>query len=240
MTKPKKAQALAKPLPGEASVAKDLVDQAVQEINRLYVAKGLETARVVGEYVLKTFFDGRPENLRKRGRRHVSFRKLVEHEDLRVSHVFLWNAVRFVEQLRQLPGNIGTELPFSHHKLLLPVRDEQAKVALAKKAVENDLSTRELEEEVRKVRRGKGTKGGAGRRPLPAFVKAFARLAAIAKLAASEKIGSMTFEHFPKESASQVLHRAWKDIKALGAVYEEVRSQLAPGGEAKVPALKPE
>ena len=45
-------------LPGESDVDSQILDQAVIELNRIYIAKGLEAARAMGEYVLETFFDG--------------------------------------------------------------------------------------------------------------------------------------------------------------------------------------
>ena len=55
-------------LPGEAAVRSDLVDSAVREINRIYVGKGIEAVRAIGECVLKTFFGGRTENFDRRAK----------------------------------------------------------------------------------------------------------------------------------------------------------------------------
>ena len=156
------------PLPGETAVRRELIDSAVHEINRLYVTKGLEAARGIGDYVLRTFFDGKTQNFRKRGRKHVSFRKLAEREDLRVSHMFIWNCVAFVDQLKMLPSDLANALPVTHHTLLLPVHDEKMKVTLARKAVRENLSKRELAVEVLRIRKQKSNGGPRrGRPPSP-------------------------------------------------------------------------
>jgi hypothetical protein len=161
-------------LPGETTVRSDLVDQAVREINRIYVGKGLEAARGIGEFVLRTFFDNSMDTFRAKGKNHVSFRKLVEREDLRVSHVHLWHCVALIDQLKTLPTDLANALPVSHHKVLLPVHDEKAKVVLARKAVRENLSKRALETEVRRLRPKNGDGTRRGRPPTPAAIKAVA------------------------------------------------------------------
>jgi len=102
-------------LPGEQEADSVLLDQAVAHINQLYIAKGLETARVIGEYVLTTFFGGDTETFRAKGSKHTSFRALAEREDLHVSHVWIWRAVSVVDQLQLLPEDVAGSLPFTHH-----------------------------------------------------------------------------------------------------------------------------
>jgi hypothetical protein len=161
-------------LPGETAVRSDLIDQAVREINRIYVGKGLEAARGIGEFVLRTFFDNSMDTFRAKGKKHISFRKLVERDDLRVSHVHLRNCVVLVDQLKALPVELANALPVSHHTVLLPVHDEKAKVVLARKAVRENLSKRALETEVRRLRPRNGDGTRRGRPPTPAAIKAVA------------------------------------------------------------------
>jgi hypothetical protein len=163
-------------LPGVAEADEELLNQAVAQINHLYIAKGLETARTIGEYVLETFFEGNPENFRASGNEHVSFRKLAEREDLHVSYTWIWRAVSVVDQLRQLPEDIGQSLPYTHHTLLLPVKDEKTKLKLAKKAATEGWPKRKLSEEVAKVRAKEKGDSKAGRPPLPRFEKSINKL----------------------------------------------------------------
>lgn len=161
----------------ETSPAADpLLDDAVGYINRVVTTKGLETARLLGDYLLKTFFDNDAANVRSRSGKETTFRKLAERDDLQCSFSFLWSAVAVVEQLRLLPEGIADTLPMSHHKLLLPIKSTERKVQLAKEAIEKKLGKREFEDRVRKVqsKQSKGEK--RGRKPAPEVVKTLRRL----------------------------------------------------------------
>lgn len=225
-------------LPGEGAADEGLVNQAVDQVNRLYAGKGLETARVIGEYLLTTFFAGDSANFRERGKAHVSFRKLAEREDLYVSYSFLWNAVAVVDQLRQLPPDIAEALPLSHHQALLPLKDEKAKVKLAREAVKKHLDKRTFREEVKKVRAKENPDSRAGRPPLPAFAKAFGQLDKLVKLARTEDVTEASFEHYSREKAQQLLLDTEDKLAALQRLLEKVRAQLAV--KAKGGAAEPE
>ncbi len=60
-------------LPGQSKMDKALIDRAVEDLNAMYTAKGLELARAMGEYVLENFFGGDLTNLQK-DQSHVSWR----------------------------------------------------------------------------------------------------------------------------------------------------------------------
>lgn len=159
-------------LPGERSADPVLVDQAVWDLNRIWLSKGFETARAVGEYVLTCFFQDDTESFRARGKHHHSFRALAARDDLQVSHTFLWRAVALVEQLRVLPADLADQLGYSHHLALLPVKDLAVKIALARQAVDQGLTRRQLEAAVRQAKEP----SRAGRPPLPVFVMSVNRL----------------------------------------------------------------
>jgi hypothetical protein len=216
-----------KPLPGEDKVRSDLVNQAVSDINRIYVGKGLEAARGIGEYVLRTFFAGDVESFRCRERKHASFRELAERKDLRVSHVFLWNCVAVAEQLKALPNDIANALPVSHHKLLLPVHDEKTKVTLARKAVRENLTTKELAVEIRRVRRH-ATNGGKkrGRPPLPAVIRLLNSLGRLGVLAASKEVGTCDLDELPAEKVRTIIIDAERYLAAMHALVERMRRRL--------------
>jgi hypothetical protein len=76
--------------------------------------------------------------------RHVTFRALAKREDLRVAYTTIWYSVAVLDQLRCLPADIATALPLSHHKLLVPVKDEELKRRLAERAVQQALPVREF------------------------------------------------------------------------------------------------
>ena len=162
-------------LPGEVSVDAELVEQAAGFLRHLFMANHLDLARSTGEYVLATFFGGDSKTFRTRGKEHQSFQALAKRGDLGMSSSFLWRAVSFVDQLRLLPPNIATALPYSHQLALLPLKDEEVKAQLAEKALAEGWTRNDLEDEVKKARvRGAG-ESKAGRPELPGFVKTIHR-----------------------------------------------------------------
>lgn len=213
-------------LPGEQTVDTAALDDAVQELNRLYVAKGLETARSIGEYVIARFFGGEPEKFHERSGGHVTFRELAERADLLPSHSFLWKACAVVEQLRLLPPNVAEALPFSHHALLLPVKDTAAKLQLAQKAVDKGLSKRALEAEVKKVRKRKEGETRAGRPALPVFVKGLTRLKAAVALATSEDVGADAFATYSPSKAKVLLEQLNEHVAALTELRSKVEAAM--------------
>ncbi len=171
-TRPTNAEtAIARVLPGEDTVDEQMVDNAVVHINGVYVAKGLEMARAIGEYVMTTFFGDDPEVFRSRGNNHITFKELGKRDDLHVSSMFIWRAVSVVRQMRVLPGPVAETLPYTHHTLLLPLKDEETKRCLATRASEEKWPKRKLEEEVRRARKEEPRRSKAGRPPLRAFQK---------------------------------------------------------------------
>ncbi|MBI5486153.1 MAG: hypothetical protein HY905_02350 [Deltaproteobacteria bacterium] len=216
------------PLPGEKGIRQELIDAAVREINHVYVSKGLETAKWIGDYVLQKFFDGKSETFRRRGMKHISFRKLCVREDLNVSHAFLWNCVGLVDQLKELPDDIANALPVSHHTALLPVHDEKVKLTLAKKAVRENLSKRELAAEVRKVGRSNGNGAHRGRRPMTPTARLVSGLGQLAVLARSHKTGSDDeLASMTPGKLNFLVGEADRHLAALKAFVERVRRQAA-------------
>lgn len=213
------------PLPGEAVDDPELLDRVVNHVNRLFLAKGLETAREVGEYLLRQFFGGNPENFHQRGRKHVSFRRLAERKDLQPSYSFLWSACAVVEQLRLLPANLSETLPLSHHKLLLSVKDRATKVRLAQLAAERGLSKRALEEEVRTLRSRTGVR--AGRRPLPSVVKGLGRLTSAVKFATDGAVTAESFSDSPHGTAENLLAELNDNIEALQILKRQIQEAMA-------------
>ena len=80
-------------LPGELCEDVELVDRAVDEVNRLVNQGVLQTALAVGRYVVDHFFGGDYELFRRREAGHVSSRALAARERLTVTAADLWTAV---------------------------------------------------------------------------------------------------------------------------------------------------
>jgi len=179
-------------LPGYGDVDDALVRRAVSDLNRIYAAKGLETARAMAEYLLGNFFGGDIDNFELAGKKHVSYS-------------FLWYSLAVLHQLRLLPDDVGAALTFSHHKLLLPVKDEQVKVDLARKAVVENLPVRALALEVRKIRAKASSAIRVGRPCLPIFVKGMGRINKAIEFATSEPLPDDPFASYDLEKAKELL-----------------------------------
>jgi hypothetical protein len=185
---------LAPKLPGEGAVDEELLNHAVAEINRIYVSKGLEMARDLGNYVVDVFFGGDVGSFGRREKHHVTFRALARHDDLRVSYTTIYYSVAILDQLRLLPDDLAEALPVTHHKHLVPVRDAEMKVELAARAVDENLSSRAFAEVVKEARAAQAIPRRGGRRPLPESLKALRRLNEAIASAASRPITPESLE----------------------------------------------
>jgi len=135
----------------------ELVDRAVEDLNSIYTSRALETACAIGRYVVEHFFHGAAVGFRRYGDKHASFRALGRHPGLRFAASYLWTAVAVLDQLTEMPDDIGRRLPLSHHRLLLPVKDRPLRLTLARRALDDGLSKRQLAREVQRARGGRDT-----------------------------------------------------------------------------------
>lgn len=207
-------------LPGATELAPDLLDRAVEDINRIYRAHGLETARAIGEYVVTTFFAGDLDAALRHSRTHATWRALAGRDDLLVSYSNLWSCVQVLDQLHRLPEDIGAALSVSHHRRLLALRDEDARARLAEAAVAEDLTVRELEERIAAQRAETQVGERRGRKPLPRIVKAIRALRRVDlsdEVASQEEIGALR-----EEQAAEVLAEIDGQVRALEALRERI------------------
>lgn len=149
------------------------LDQAADFIARHKTLRGAELARVVGEYILETFFDGDYEEFCRKSRsKPVRFRSLAARRDLGVSTGRLCLLVRISRQLRELPRQQADSLSLSHHRALLPLHDAGHKRRLADAAHRGRWSSHRLEQEVRRHL----ASCRVGRKPVDSFVKSVRQL----------------------------------------------------------------
>jgi hypothetical protein len=214
-------------LPGEREEDHVLIDQVVQYVNGVHAVKTLEVVREIGEYLITTFFSGDPENFHSHGRKHASFRKLADRDDLNVSYAWLWNACAVVDQLRLLPEDIRGSLPYTHQRLLLTVKEPDAKVRLARKAVKEGLSKRVFATEVQKTRDRKKGESQAGRPPLPEFAKGFTRLKAAVELATSKEVTADAVEYYKPDKTRALLKDLEDQIESLLALSQQITGAIA-------------
>lgn len=208
---------------GADAVDEALVDEAVHRLNNVAQIKGLETARAVAECVIDLFFDGRAEVFFARGKSHLSFLALKQRADLQISYNFMWNACAVYDQLRRLPQAIGEALPLAHHKLLLPLKDDDKKRELATQAVAQGLTKERFAQEVDKAKKELGMPVRLGRPPLPAFVKGFGKLAALVELVESEEVTAEAVAAFGEAETAALLAEVDGLLGRLGVVVERVR-----------------
>jgi hypothetical protein len=153
----------------DSMAEQDAVDVAVGFINERTTKAGLTLAREVGEFVLTAFFGGDFDRfVDPRPNKPVSFRRLLEREDLLLPPSTIYTFVRVARQLRELPSDLAERLSLSHHRALLPLKSSSQKTALARQALAEGWSKADLERRVR----GEQPKALRGRKPLPSFVKA--------------------------------------------------------------------
>jgi hypothetical protein len=206
-----------------------LVDEAVAEVNRLYLSRGVDTGRLIGEYLLGRFFGGEVVLYHACVRRHLSFDALRNHADLRVSASFLWYSTAVAAQFRQLPPELAQALPMSHHRVLVHVHDPAQKVELARVAVDGGLSKRALEQRVRQLQRARPEQTRRGRPALPAFVKAFHQLGQVRDEAISERLTAADLRHLSRAELTRLLDAAEDALCALDETIDAVREVIANG-----------
>ena len=211
-------------LPGEELVDAQLLDEAVADLNQIYTTKALETARLIGKYILERFFGGDLNAFRSQGRRHVSFRMLAARPDLKFSYTYLWTCVAVVEQFDNLPHDLAEALPLSHHRMLLPIRDPQKKVALAKRAVTEGLSKRAFAEAIRPRRTPKGSKRpilSPGQHPI-------ARALTQIKTVLNEALASPGFDDLdgmPAAETATVINELEYEVEKLSQLLRTLRNR---------------
>ena len=202
-------------------------DGHLSQVNQLSQNRGLQGATKLGRYVLDTFFDGSPERFRQEGKSNQNFRTVVQSPKLKASYSLLYYSVAVTEQLEQLPKNVGKKLSFSHHKLLLPVRDPRTKEAFARKVVTESLSVRGLREVVARHRVEQASRIRRGRPPLPDFVKALNRLPRIVEqMDDSDLENERLFDRYSPEQATALLERTREDLSKLHQLLTQIEGRI--------------
>lgn len=216
------ANSVAANLPGEVAVDAALVAEAVQKVNQIYGDGARATAKAMGEYLLTTFFGGDLDGFRSKKTKHVSFKALADHKELKFAHSALWYSVELLEQMRTLPEEIGTALKMSHHRLLIPVKDAAIKAKLANEAVESRLSKRDFEKRIREVRLEENDGNHLGRPVLPGWAKGIGTIKAAIEAAGADEIsGDSVFEHRREKAQSRL-----EEVEAATIMLSELKERL--------------
>jgi hypothetical protein len=156
-----------------------LVAEAAKHIKKTLEDTVIRGATEVGTYLFEKFFDNDVERVRSHNpQKSASFRKLAEKcgtPELPVSKTWLSNAVGVAVICKGLPAGASyRQLPPSHQSVLLPLREPKRVEVFAERAVNKDLSVRDLRDVVqREVAKTKDE--GRGRPPKPLIVKTLDR-----------------------------------------------------------------
>ena len=118
--------------PTDRVVAKldDPIERTIEELRQLSRTSALQFAIQVGTIIVERFYGSDPEQWRRRGPKHASFRKLAAHPSLPFSPGALYRAVAIYELTRRLAGQESVRhLGCSHLRAVLGLRaDEQSRL----------------------------------------------------------------------------------------------------------------
>ena len=139
----------------EVAVDEKFIDQAVKDINEIANKTLYSGMMEIGQYVLEKFYDNDIEKASsKNPHKPDSYKKLCEREDLVLSLASLSMAVRVAGQEKFLEyEKVDTKkLTYTHKSELIKIDKNESKIKLAKKCIDENWSTRELAEEVKKAK----------------------------------------------------------------------------------------
>ncbi len=122
----------------------DRVERAVATINGIVASKSLEAAVEVGRYIVAEFYSGDLENFRAHGRKPVALREIAAHPDMRLSITWLSCAVAVGASVEELRDPDVLKLGLSHHRELLAVTDRDQRLELARRAMAESMTVREI------------------------------------------------------------------------------------------------
>ncbi len=205
------------------------VDEAVRFINERTILSGLELARVVGEYVLDSFFNGDYGTFTDPSRsKSTSFRALLDRDDILLGGTTVYRFVRISQQLKLLPADIATRLTLTHHRALLALPDGESKGTLARRALEEGWSSQVLEAEVRKLL----PKSRAGRKPAPALAKGIRRVREGLDLISEDAVTGDDLRRFGLEKSSVLAAQLDESLERLAKLKKAVDDALSDAASA--------
>ena len=118
---------------------------------------------------------------------------------------------------------MANSLPVTHQKLLLPLADEKTKVSLARRAVRENLATRQLAEAVRLVREKDQTGAKRGRPPLPPLVRILSRLGTVAQQLRTTDGEDAAIGRLAPDKVKAILDRAEENVQLFQRLIAKMR-----------------
>jgi hypothetical protein len=199
-----------------------VVDQAIREINAIWRQGGLSTVVAIGDYLIRAFFEGDLELAQsRRPTKEKALSELFSRVDeLELSLHALRRAVPIALQYRALPRQVADHLSAAHHAELLPVPQLENKISLARIAIDEGLTSKELRREVRRVH-----KPQAGGRPRgPALLRLTGGLARAAR---AEELAKLLKPSALKQLDAHTVGVALAQVRAAREVLEKIEDALA-------------
>lgn len=202
------------------------LDAAVDELNRIAVRKGLETARAVADFVLGLYYGGNLRAYKERSHPgHASLQELSSHPRLQLSGSFIAQSIAVIEQLHLMPPEVGEALSFSHHRELLVLADEEERVELAREAIREGLSRDQLKARVDRIVAA-STSNRRGRPRKPAFAQIGRCLEQAVACLDSELLTSEEFGRFTWSRSQQVLDESILQVRQIEERLVQARELL--------------
>ena len=202
-----------------APVPEPVIDAVFEEIRTLHRGATVELWLQIGELILRNFFDGDLEQWRERGPKDSSFRRLAEKfQDGEISAARLSRMVG-VYALGQRFGVVALQQLSTTHLSAVLGLSEEDQLRLIVQATEQQLSTRQLQEEAAALREKQGT---GGRRPLPAFVKSIRQMERMLEAEDSSFAGLDQVERLDQAEAK----RLYEALTAMKARCESLQLAL--------------
>jgi hypothetical protein len=213
-----------------------LIEEATRHIRKVVGETVHQGALSVGTYILDRFFCGDIERVVLRSpTKHASFRLLAKRcgtPELPISKSWLHSAVGLAIMHRALPEDAAfRKLPPTHQVALLPLRQPQVIEGLARQALAERLSSRELRH-IARERHDRLTGGSPVRHGASAIVEAMRSVNRLLSRA-SHHFTLAHIDKLSKEEVTSALRVAQEALTKLAEFSEklELRSpgDISPG-----------
>jgi hypothetical protein len=200
----------------------DPVDQTIREINEIWRQGGLNTVVAIGDYLIRVFYGGDLELAQSHNpTKGKALAELYDRVDeLYISLHALRRAVPIAVQYRSLPRQLADGLTAGHHVELLPLRQIEQKISLARRAVDGAMTTKELRKEVRREQKPRG----GGRPKLPEVLVLTGRMARTAhRVDVARLVKASAIKELDEGQRGRVMQNLW----AVRALIEKIEDALA-------------
>lgn len=130
-------------------VDQNLIDGAVDFINRTARSASLQMATAISEYIVDSFFGGDFNAISSKDpHKTASFAALCARQDLQIPATTLNRLVRIGHQVRQMPQDLAEKLSMTQHRALLSVVETPHKQKLARQTIKHAWTVEQLKQNI--------------------------------------------------------------------------------------------